>query len=115
LNIKWLLSSQPAEVSLKWLLSELARIGITFSKKDRDRPSREGGKRKGLAKGAGIENNRERRYAQAALDNEVSILAKTPEGERNIQLNKSAFALGQLITAGLLEESEVVRRTFNSG
>ncbi|HOI99958.1 MAG TPA: hypothetical protein PL118_10090, partial [Rectinema sp.] len=105
---------QPAEVSLKWLLSELARIGITFSKKDRDRPSREGGKRKGLAKGAGIEKNRERRYAQAALDNEVSILAKTPEGERNTQLNKSAFALGQFIAAGLLEESEVVRELLKA-
>lgn len=39
-------------------------------------------------------------YGQKALDNECAILAGTPEGGRNHQLNKSAFSIGQLVAAG---------------
>lgn len=47
------------------------------------------------------------RYARAALEKELDILARTSEGGRNEQLNKSAYSLGQLVAAGLLDEFEV--------
>lgn len=46
-------------------------------------------------------------YAQAAFNAEVTQLATTTEGGRNHQLNRSAFNLGQLVGAGLLEEANV--------
>ncbi len=46
-------------------------------------------------------------YANAALENELGILMLTTEGHRNDQLNRSAFALGQLIGAGRLDRSAV--------
>ena len=48
-----------------------------------------------------------RAYAEAALEDELDILARTGIGERNNQLNKSGFNLGQLIAAGWLDETEV--------
>lgn len=42
-------------------------------------------------------------YLQAALQGELTALAQVSNGSRNDQLNKSAFALGQLIAAGLNE------------
>jgi hypothetical protein len=50
------------------------------------------------------------RWAQTALDNECSLLSQAREGSRNMQLNRSAFALGQIVAAGLLSETEVVSR-----
>lgn len=47
-------------------------------------------------------------YAKAALDKELDILARTREGGRNEQLNRSAFSLGQLVAGGALDESDVV-------
>ena len=46
-------------------------------------------------------------YARAALRNEAAKMRAAVEGNRNIQLNKSAFALGQLIGAGELDRAEV--------
>lgn len=46
-------------------------------------------------------------YAQKAVANELAILAGTPEKSRNDQLNKSAFALGQLVAAGILDRGPV--------
>lgn len=46
-------------------------------------------------------------YAQAALRNELSALAGAHEGTRNDQLNRSAFALGQLVEAGALSRTDV--------
>jgi len=43
------------------------------------------------------------RYAMAALDKEMAKLDAAPEGDRNNQLNESAFALGQLVGAGALQ------------
>ena len=47
------------------------------------------------------------RYAQAALEGELGALRAAPEGNRNETLNKSAFSLGQLAGAGLLDRSDV--------
>ena len=46
-------------------------------------------------------------YAQKALDAELDDLARTPEGQRNDQLNRAAFSLGQLVGAGLLDRADV--------
>lgn len=57
--------------------------------------------------GHGPAGNDKERYAKAALEKELDLLARTSEGGRNEQLNKSAFNLGQLVAAGLLSEYEV--------
>jgi len=46
-------------------------------------------------------------WAHKALTQEVAILQNTPKGNRNHQLNKSAYNLGQIIGAGLLEQEMV--------
>lgn len=46
-------------------------------------------------------------YAQAAFEQELHQLAHTPAGNRNNQLNRSAFSLGQLVAGGLLDETQV--------
>lgn len=45
-------------------------------------------------------------YAAAALRGEIERVASATGG-RNHQLNRAAFALGQLVAAGLLDEAEV--------
>lgn len=44
-------------------------------------------------------------YGLAALQAEIDNLTSTPEGSRNDQLNRAAFALGQLIGGGELAEA----------
>ena len=46
-------------------------------------------------------------YASAALEKELNKLRTTGEGSRNDQLNKAAFALGQLVAGGELEAHDV--------
>lgn len=48
-------------------------------------------------------------YANAALSNETMAVALAPEGQRNAQLNKSAFNLGGLVKVGVLAEETVTR------
>jgi hypothetical protein len=47
------------------------------------------------------------RYGLAALDREIRALQTSPEGERNNQLNRSAFVLGQLVASGCLDRPAV--------
>jgi hypothetical protein len=47
------------------------------------------------------------KYAEAALNGELNKLLRTGEGSRNDQLNKSGFVLGQLVGAGVLDETTV--------
>lgn len=46
-------------------------------------------------------------YADRAFTAEIATLRAATEGTRNGQLNRSAFALGQLVGAGLLDRSSV--------
>ena len=46
-------------------------------------------------------------WAQKALDQELNALRLAGEGGRNAQLNRSSFALGQIIGSGLLNTDEV--------
>ncbi|MDL2398426.1 bifunctional DNA primase/polymerase [Rhizobium mayense] len=50
--------------------------------------------------------NAGRAWALAALDNECRVVAGAAKGCRNDQLNRSCFAIGQIVGAGLLAESE---------
>lgn len=52
----------------------------------------------------------EDRYAEATLRDELETLRGTREGNRNNQLNTSAFNLGQFVGAGRLDQSEVERQ-----
>lgn len=47
-------------------------------------------------------------YGRRALESELGRLALAVEGQRNHQLNASAFALGQLVASGALDAREVV-------
>jgi len=46
-------------------------------------------------------------WSQKALDQELSLLRATKEGQRNNQLNRTAFSLGQIIGAKLLDRATV--------
>ncbi len=61
-----------------------------------------------MEQAANRQATRERAYCEAALQKELDELSKKIEGERNDQLNKAAFNLGQLIAPGQLEEAEVI-------
>ena len=52
-------------------------------------------------------------YAGAALDRECEAAARASAG-RNEQLNRSGFALGQLVGAGMLDREEVERRLLTA-
>ncbi len=100
-DYKMLDSSAPATISLERLLADLQAIGITFSSK------LEG---VALKRYVESEESKNRRYAEAALRDEASILQSSSEGARNEQLNRSAFAMGQLVAAGALSEAEVISK-----
>ena len=55
------------------------------------------------------EDNGRDPYAEAALASELSKLTLAPVGNRNNQLNTSAFSLGQFVAAHRLDRSEVER------
>jgi putative DNA primase/helicase len=46
-------------------------------------------------------------WAEKALNQELAAVREAAKGGRNAQLNRSAFALGQIIGAGLLDEKDV--------
>ncbi len=103
-------SSPPATITLADLLQGLQAIGITFSSKlEQNAAKLESNRREARQKRAEPEEARVRRYAEAALRDEVLAVAGSITGSRNEQLNRSAFALGQFISAGALSEAEVTR------
>ncbi len=53
-------------------------------------------------------------YAETALNNELDKVRQAPEGTRNVILNKAAFALGQLVGTGLLDQSLVESSLLNA-
>jgi putative DNA primase/helicase len=55
----------------------------------------------------GAKGDPRERYAQAALQNEIEDVHRARNGNRNDTLNKAAFALGQLVGAGALNQFEV--------
>ncbi len=57
--------------------------------------------------GAGEPAGRYGTYATRALEAELDQLRGTAAGNRNNQLNRAAFCLGQLVAAGLLQRAEI--------
>jgi RecA-family ATPase len=53
-------------------------------------------------------------YARRALEDECDRVARAGEGQRNDELNRAAFSLGQLAAAGLLAEGDVERELWNA-
>jgi P4 family phage/plasmid primase-like protien len=119
-DYKLLDSSPPAEISLAKLLADLLVIGITFSEKPKtSRLEANAAKLEDMGKKARqayveSDDTWTRRYALAALHDEVLVMAGTEKNDRNIQLNKSAFALGQFVGAGVLSETEVISELFRA-
>jgi hypothetical protein len=54
-------------------------------------------------------------YAAAAVEREAGDVASAPRGQRNHRLNRAAFKLGQLVGAGLLEESAAAEALVAAG
>jgi len=54
----------------------------------------------------GPADDRDRKYALAALEKEVGLLERAPEGSRNERLNASAYNVGQFVGAGMLPRGE---------
>lgn len=55
------------------------------------------------------------RYLEKAFTNECRRVTDSGEGERNTNLNKAAFALGQLVGGDALDEQEVFAALFAAG
>lgn len=53
-------------------------------------------------------------YVDAAISDEVDAVRSAPRGTRNHQLNRSAFALGQMVGAGWVSEAEVTSVLSNA-
>lgn len=53
-------------------------------------------------------------YAQKALDGELARVRRAPAGQRNDQLNRSAFALGTLVGGGELDQEAVADALLDS-
>ena len=102
----------PTEISFIQLIAALTAIGITFSSKSKlesNAKKLEDMGKKAHQRRAESDESRARRYAEAALEGEVKALESSNVGNRNDQLNKSSFALGQFVAAGVLSETEVIR------
>jgi Bifunctional DNA primase/polymerase, N-terminal len=54
-------------------------------------------------------------YAAAAVEREVHEVAHAPHGQRNHRLNRAAFRLGQLVGAGLLDQTTVTAALVDAG
>ena len=62
-----------------------------------------------------VEAVRGTRYAIGALRRQLVELLDAEEGTRNDMLNKSAFAIGQLVGAGVLDEQDMVAVLEDAG
>jgi hypothetical protein len=59
-----------------------------------------------LPQGSDLLTSRLHRYTESSVARECAQLAKTVQGSRNDELNKSAFRLGRFVGAGLLDEAQ---------
>jgi Bifunctional DNA primase/polymerase, N-terminal len=91
------------------LTGELARLPQDWVKRLRepDRPT--------LPARVAVEAVRGTRYAQGAVRRELAELLGTEEGERNHTLNKSAFVIGQLVGAGMLDGEDATAVLEDAG
>ena len=125
---EWVRGLSPDEVELAdvpdWLMALLEVEEMTKATERREdkegtpgiagRKGGEGGdaERKSNSK-SGTASSRGNRanqaYGEAALRDELKKVSTSAQGTRNDQLNRSAFALGQLVAAEMLDRSQVER------
>ena len=91
------------------LTGELARLPQDWVQRLRepDRPA--------LPARVPVEAVRGTRYAQGAVRRELAEFLGTEEGERNHALNKSAFVIGQLVGAGMLDGDDATAVLEDAG
>ena len=61
-----------------------------------------------LTRQRAVADRRSAAYTQAAVSSESEAVRNAPPGTRNDQLNRSAFALGQFVAGGLLDEKAAI-------
>jgi hypothetical protein len=86
----------PIQPAPAWLLALLYPPADTRVV-DRAKPSR-----------GGFGSGRRKRYGRRALEHEITRVATTQEGERNIALNRAAFRLGQLVPNGAIDVDSAI-------
>jgi Bifunctional DNA primase/polymerase, N-terminal len=91
---------------LTWELARLPRYWVKRLREP-DRPA--------LPARVPVEAVRGTRYAQGAVRRELADLLGTEEGERNHILNKSAFIIGQLVGAGMLDGEDATAVLEDAG
>lgn len=94
------------------LLARLAEAGA-FTPPSRPQRARNGADAGTALPGPG--DPQAARYAATALDREADIVAGTPEGRRNDQLNTSSFRVGQLVGCGWLAEQAAADTLIDAG
>jgi Bifunctional DNA primase/polymerase, N-terminal len=62
-----------------------------------------------------LRTGRSAAYATAAVEREAHEIAHAPVGQRNHRLNRAAFRLGQLVGAGMVEESIAAAALVKAG
>lgn len=67
-----------------------------------------------IAPAAVIRGNGVTAYGRKALDEECAIVRGILEGQRNHQLNRSAFALGELVAGGELDQTDAERELLTA-
>lgn len=95
---QWVGRTPPAAAP-GWLLALMDRTRVPEHRPAREAPP---GRPPLPAGGRG------KRYATAAMHDELAALAEAVEGTRNAALNRAAFSLGQLVATGLLDHEKVV-------
>jgi hypothetical protein len=91
---------RPAKIKLSCLLPELEKLGITFSEKSKKsaEASTEGSTKEDFStERSTMSEVVPMEYVNAAIDKEIALVSNAKEGNRNNQLNKSCFAIGQLL------------------
>jgi hypothetical protein len=76
-------------------------------------PKRDRGREGKCQSGCG--SGRATAYGRAALRRELDELGQAVQGTRNDSLNRAAFALGQLVASGALEEGSTADALLDAG
>lgn len=104
-------SIEPSCVALR-SVEEMMRSLTTIGEKEQEEHDRQHEQYRSspitIASRRESSQERDQKWAASALENELRILRETPVGNRNNQLNKSAYNLGQIVGGGYLSEREVV-------
>jgi hypothetical protein len=102
------IAGQPRPVKIIWCEPERLYDLAAFAPYEAQAQEQKQDRRRGAQeKGAPPAEGDYAAYGQKALADELAALARTGEGERNIRLNQAAFALGQLVGAGVLDRGAV--------